>query len=471
MNESITDWNGYKQINFTVGGRNSFIVCPKKPLAGNHWIWRTEFFGAFDYADRAMLEKGWYLAYHRVSDMYGCPESVAMMREFYGTAVDKYRLDPRPALFGFSRGGLYAVNFALANPSFVGALYLDAPVLDIRSWPGGKGIGTGEPSCWEECKKCYRLTEETAADFNDNPLDNTERLAATDIPVLLVCGAADRCVPYSENGEPFYRRFKAANGIIKKIIKPDCDHHPHSLSEPSPIVKFIETAVLKRGTPVFPEITANVIGDSITYGAYTGPDDDCPASVAEKPWCALVGERLGFAAVNNYGVSGTSVSSSSPVLPKSAFTLRYKDMNDSAELILVAGGTNDFGTSVSLGTPNDKTDISFYGGLNILCGGLKEKYPDATVVFITPINRNDKNSNDNGNTLEQYRSAIKAVAGVKYGFPIIDGAGSDFKNSPDALSADGVHPTPEGHRLMAENIATQLINILKAKKENTYENS
>ena len=73
MNESITDWNGYKQINFTVGGRNSFIVCPKKPLAGNHWVWRTEFFGAFDYADRAMLEKGWYLAYHRVSDMYGAP--------------------------------------------------------------------------------------------------------------------------------------------------------------------------------------------------------------------------------------------------------------------------------------------------------------------------------------------------------------------------------------------------------------
>ena len=108
MNETITDFYGHKQINFTINGRNSFIVSPEKPLDGNHWVWRTEFFGAFDYADRALLERGWYLAYHSVSDMYGCPESITMMREFYDVAVNEYKLNPRPALFGFSRGGRYA---------------------------------------------------------------------------------------------------------------------------------------------------------------------------------------------------------------------------------------------------------------------------------------------------------------------------------------------------------------------------
>lgn len=247
MNYTVSDWNGYKKLDFTVCGRNSFIVCPENPLPGNPWVWRTEFFGAFDYADRELLKRGWHLAYHCVSDMYGCPESIPMMRQFYDSAISDFNMNKSPALFGFSRGGLYAVNFALAYPDSVGALYLDAPVLDIRSWPGGKGDGLGEPSCWEECKRWYNLTEETAFDFKGNPLDFAEDVAKTRIPTLLVCGAVDRYVPYSENGEPFFNRVKLAGGIIEQIVKPDCDHHPHSLSEPLPIVNFVENAVLSNG--------------------------------------------------------------------------------------------------------------------------------------------------------------------------------------------------------------------------------
>ena len=242
----IEEWNGRKKLCFSVGGRESFIVCPEKPREGNPWVWRTEFFGAFDYADRALLKRGWHLAYHCVSNQYGCPESIAKMTDFYHTALSKYGLNPRPVLFGFSRGGLYAVNFALAHPAFCAALYLDAPVLDIRSWPGGKGAGLGEPSCWEECKACYHLTEETASAFSDNPLDHAEAIAKTHIPILLVCGAVDRYVPYRENGEPFYRRVKAAGGVIEQIVKPDCDHHPHSLSDPEPIVAFAEAAMTQN---------------------------------------------------------------------------------------------------------------------------------------------------------------------------------------------------------------------------------
>lgn len=244
MNGSVSDWNGYKKITFSVDGRESFIVCPENPIPGNPWVWRTEFFGAFDYADRALLEKGWHLAYHCVSDMYGCPKSVEMMKEFYDVAVNEYKMNTHPALFGFSRGGLYASNFALRYPHLAGALYLDAPVLDVRSWPGGKGEGFGDPDCWEECKRWYNLTEKTAADFKENPLDFAEEIAATQIPIMLVCGAVDRCVPYSENGEPFFNRVKAAGGNIEQIVKPDCDHHPHSLPEPAPIVEFVEKAIL-----------------------------------------------------------------------------------------------------------------------------------------------------------------------------------------------------------------------------------
>lgn len=239
---TVTDWRGYRKINFPVGERESFIVCPEHPLPGNPWVWRTEFFEAFNYADVALLEKGWHLAYHCVSDRYGCPDSVEKMKEFYDAAVGEYHMAPKPALFGFSRGGLYAVNFALKYPDCAGLLYLDAPVLDIRSWPGGKGTGTGSPACWEQCKEVYGLDEESAKNFSDNPLDHTEDLAKTGIPVFLVCGGADRAVPYAENGEPFYERMVAAGAKIGQVVKPDCDHHPHSLSDPKPIVDFIEQA-------------------------------------------------------------------------------------------------------------------------------------------------------------------------------------------------------------------------------------
>ena len=137
-------------------------------------------------------------------------------------------------------GALYAVNFALKYPDCCGLLYLDAPVLDICSWPGGLGAGLGEESCWKECKEIYHLNDETALTFTGNPLDRTKELAKTGIPVMLVCGDADRYVPYAENGEPFYEKMKEAGADIMLIVKPGCDHHPHSLSDPAPVVDFIE---------------------------------------------------------------------------------------------------------------------------------------------------------------------------------------------------------------------------------------
>lgn len=236
-NRQITDWNGYRKISFTVEGRESFIVCPETAAEGNPWVWRSEFFGAFDYADRALLRQGWHLAYHRVSDMYGCPESIAMMRAFYEEVCASFALSACPVLFGFSRGGLYAVNYAAQYPRSVGALYLDAPVLDIRSWPCGVG---GNADCAEECLRWYNLTSETLADFRGNPLEQAERIAAERIPVMIVAGGADTVVPWEENGKIFAERMRAAGGRVAVILKPDCGHHPHSLEDPAPIVQFLQ---------------------------------------------------------------------------------------------------------------------------------------------------------------------------------------------------------------------------------------
>lgn len=234
----MSKWHGFERLDFAFEGHDCILVKPRIPASGRPWIWRAEFFGAFSQADAAMAAKGYHLAYVGLSDRYGCPSAVEDMKQFHDMLVERFELAPKAALFGFSRGGLYSVNYALAHPEDVGALYLDAPVLNIRSWPGGKGAGKGAPECWEECKVCYGM-DEAAAAFHDNPLDNAEKLAASGIPVLIAAGGSDHVAPYNENGLPFARRFRAAGGYVEAILKPSCGHHPHSLKDPAPIVNFL----------------------------------------------------------------------------------------------------------------------------------------------------------------------------------------------------------------------------------------
>ncbi len=233
------EWNGYEKLDFTVAGHPGLIVKPKSPAPGQPWIWRTEFFGHEPQGDIALLGAGWHVAFFKVSDMYGAPSSIDLMTQFHEFVTRTYGLNPRAVLEGFSRGGLYAFNFAAAHPDKTAGLYLDAAVLDLRSWPGGKGKGVGSKACWDQALQIYGLTEETAADFKGNPLDHIEPVAKAHIPIIAVCGDADKVVPYPENSALLEQRYKALGGRIEVILKPGVDHHPHSLKDPQPIVDFL----------------------------------------------------------------------------------------------------------------------------------------------------------------------------------------------------------------------------------------
>jgi LmbE family N-acetylglucosaminyl deacetylase len=143
------------------------------------------------------------------------------------------------ALEGLSRGGLNIYNWAAANPDKVACIYADAPVCDIKSWPGGLGKGPGDPASWAQCLKAYNLTPEQALTFKGNPIDNLEPLAKAGVPLLHVCGGADETVPIDENTRVLESRYKQLGGKIDVIIKPGVGHHPHSLKDPTPIVEFI----------------------------------------------------------------------------------------------------------------------------------------------------------------------------------------------------------------------------------------
>lgn len=244
-----SDYHGCDRYDFKVLGKNAIIVFPKKFTPKNKWVWRAEFFDAFPIVDLDLLEQGWALTYIGISDMYGNDESVEIMRQYQEFLVNVFDLEPKATIFGFSRGAFYAVNYTAKYPQNVGCLYLDAPVLDILSWPAGRGKsfgGQGTPADWEICKKVLGLTEETAADYKGSPKFHIAELAKADIPLILVQGDADIAAPMEENAQLLIDNYEKLGGTkFKVIIMEGKGHHPHSVYDPKPVSDFIKAAYEK----------------------------------------------------------------------------------------------------------------------------------------------------------------------------------------------------------------------------------
>lgn len=239
-------WNGYTSHDFQVGDAACKVVVPKKIAEGRPWIWRARFFGHQPQTDLALLERGFHLVYCNIGGLYGAPEAVERWNKFYTFLTEEHKFAKRPVLEGMSRGGLIVLNWAIANPDRVSAIYIDAPVCDIRSWPGGLGSGKGGGGCWPQCLGVYKLKADEMKDWTGGPLDNLKALAEAKVPIISVCGDADDVVPLDENSGILKERYEALGGPIKLIAKPGVGHHPHSLKDPTPILEFID----KQGKPI-----------------------------------------------------------------------------------------------------------------------------------------------------------------------------------------------------------------------------
>ena len=219
---------------FELNGYTATVLIPEKP--NGKWIWKTEFFDAFEDSELALYGMGYTRVYYQISDKFGSPEAVRLMRRFHKELLKRYAfLDERAILFGFSRGGLYAFNYALYYPEAVAKIYLDAPVLNLHSWPWEKG-GVNQ----ERFAKEYNQNEDTMKTFRGSPLDNMAEFAEYDIPLLIVCGDVDESVPLDRNSQVLYDYYKSIGKSFEFIVKKGCGHHPHSLTDVTPIIEFVE---------------------------------------------------------------------------------------------------------------------------------------------------------------------------------------------------------------------------------------
>ena len=234
-------WNGYDRYDFTYNNRATTIVRPKYIVTGTPWVWRPAFFGAFPSVDIALLAKGFHVVYYDLAQLYGSPRSVQLGTTFYEHLTSMYRLSPKVTLEGFSRGGMFALNWAAKNTEKVACIYLDAPVCNAFSWPGRSRDGL-----WKEFLKEWKLTDADMNHFKGNPIDQLAPIAAAKIPIFSVCGGSDKVVPFDENMKTVRTRYLALGGPVEVIVKPGIGHHPHSLEKPEPVVDFIV-----RNQPLF----------------------------------------------------------------------------------------------------------------------------------------------------------------------------------------------------------------------------
>ena len=239
LSESITaaeTWPGtrssfhsFTQYDFKIEDLNCKVVVPNEIADGKPWIWRARFFGHEPQTDIALLQRGFHVAYVDVAGLFGSPKAVARWDSFYKYLTDSHGFAKKTVLEGMSRGGLIIYNWAAKNPEKVHCIYADNACCDFKSAPGiNDAIMTN-----------YGLTKEQAQEYEGNPIDNLKPLAKAGVPLLHVVGDDDLVVSVAENTAIVEERYKELGGTIKVIHKAGYGHHPHSLSDPKPIVDFI----------------------------------------------------------------------------------------------------------------------------------------------------------------------------------------------------------------------------------------
>jgi dienelactone hydrolase len=240
--EKIDIREGYARHNFKVAGKNAWVVEPAKPLPGKVWTWVTEFPDAFTPRTGVpkLIGQGVYHAHISDFNRLGCDDQLKVMNEFY-SVLTKAGLAKKPALIGLSRGGFMAYRWAQKNPGQVACIYGDAPVCDLKSWPGGFGTGKGSKGDWDAAKKLYGWKNDAEGKaFKGNALDEKPlaKLAAAKVPLLHVVGDEDDVVPVAENTAILAERYKKLGGDIT-VIHHKAGHHPHGLDDPEPVIAFI----------------------------------------------------------------------------------------------------------------------------------------------------------------------------------------------------------------------------------------
>ena len=214
----------------------------------------------------------------------------------------------------------------------------------------------------------------------------------------------------------------------------------------------------------------NFLGDSITQGV--------GASSPETVYHAVLKKEANLGEVRNYGISGTrfALQKGTEERPKddyvdiNSFSERFHMMDDDADVVVVFGGTNDYGHGdAPIGGFSDRTPDTFYGACHYLFSGLIKKYIGKTIVIMTPLHRIGECKNTGtakswaALSLKGYVDIIREVAEY-YSLPVLDlfassGLQPEIKEIQENFLPDGLHPNDAGNAVISKKLKAFLENM------------
>lgn len=237
-------------------------------------------------------------------------------------------------------------------------------------------------------------------------------------------------------------------------------------------VNAFDKKVIENSTIDFSDVKITILGDSLTEGSNLDEEQQ-----EKYAYPVILQELLGCKEIVNLGIGGSTVSRAG----SNAMVDRWRDIPRDSDIVIVFGGSNDclFENKWEYGDleyEHRMTEGTFCGDLDEMLGGIEYAYREHNedsyikLLYINPPSTvlNDAvYAIDPGNMLQQnaFAEAINEIAPA-YSFEVIDFYNNNILNSHDKdvneqFMPDGIHGNAEGYRIMAEHIASQIIQRIE----------
>lgn len=142
---------------------------------------------------------------------------------------------------------------------------------------------------------------------------------------------------------------------------------------------------------------------------------------------------------------------------------------EDVDLILLEGGTNDYGWGIPFGEVTDSTGGTYLGALNLMIEELLVRYPNAKIVLVTSWH------SSNARRMDFVAAGMKNIASANYadhervavldaGAENVSGVNVENKEFLSVYAKNGTdinHLNARGMELVAENLLSEILKLVK----------